>query len=118
MAHPHLSKSSANAYTPARLLRLYRLLRFLEQAPRTRLTVLKRMKLDERGFYRDLKLLRELAIEVEYVDRKYRLTTAIDLALTLLPFPDPGLTFAEALTLSRGTSKAHEKLQKLLEAFE
>src|SRR5207253_231940 len=51
--------------TPQRAARLYKLLILLGEGPQTRQFLLRRLKLDIRGFYRDLESLRALGIEVE-----------------------------------------------------
>jgi hypothetical protein len=99
---------------PDRARRLYRLLRLVSRRPQTRDAVTTGLALDVRGFYRDLETLRKFAIEVDFVDGRYLLHGKLDAALAKLPFPDPGLTFTEAVQLARGRSKAHRKLKKQL----
>ena len=97
--------------TSQRISRLYRLLQFLAAQPRTRPALLRRLKLDIRGFYRDLEKLREFAVPITFHQQKYHLGEALDAALARLPCPDPGLSFHEAIVLSKGTTAAHRKLK-------
>jgi hypothetical protein len=92
--------------------RLYRLLQILGTGPQTRATLTRRLRLDVRGFYRDLELLREAGIVVPLRERRYTLEIAVAVATHRLPFPDPGLTLGEAMQLARGRSLAHRKLKK------
>ena len=55
----------------------------------TRAVLLQRLKLDVRGFYRDVKLLREVGILVELEKGKYTLKGDVEEAIECLPFPDP-----------------------------
>lgn len=101
--------------TPARLARLYRLLTLIGEKSVTRATLLKKLKLDVRGFYRDLEKLRELKITLLLEEGEYRLKESMESASTKLPFPDPKLSLREAMLLSEGESTAHQRLQKLIE---
>ena len=104
--------------TPPRAARLYKLLTLLDAAPQARRQLLFRLKLDVRGFYRDLEALRALGIQITTrPDTRYALTGDLDDALEKLPFPDPGLNVREALTLSAGTTPAHRKLRRRVDAF-
>lgn len=104
--------------TAQRAGRLYRLLTFLGDGPQTRPALLRKLKLDVRGFYRDLEALRALGIEVAPGDdHKYALAGGVDAALARLPFPDPGLNVREALQLANGTTAAHRKLKARLDTF-
>ena len=101
--------------TPERFGRLVRLLHFLSEKPLARAAVTRRLKIDVRGFYRDLGLLRAAGVRVELSEGQYTLSDALEPALGRLPFPDPHLTLAEARQLSRGRTPAHKKLGELLE---
>jgi hypothetical protein len=81
----------------------------------TRTVLLQRLKLDVRGFYRDVKLLREVGIVVTLRQGKYVLEGEADEAIERLPFPDPHLTLGEARQLARGRSAIHRKLKGLLD---
>jgi hypothetical protein len=65
-----------------------------------------------RGFYRDLKLLHNVAIVVRLEEGRYTLEGTVKEVVGKLPFPDPGLTLAEALLLAKGRSRAHRKLKE------
>ena len=111
--------ASAVSLTSLRAARLYRLLTLLGTGPQTRSVLLRRLKLDVRGFYRDLETLDLLGIEVAPTgdDVKYALVGELDDALAKLPFPDPGLNVRDALQLSNGSTAAHRKLQQRLNSF-
>ncbi|AMV24261.1 hypothetical protein VT84_07685 [Gemmata sp. SH-PL17] len=110
--------ASAVSLTSLRAARLYRLLTLLRSGPQTRAALLRRLKLDVRGFYRDLESLRALGIEVNVGDdTKYTLVGEVDDALAKLPFPDPGLNVRDALQLSIGNSSAHRKLKQRVNSF-
>ncbi len=106
------------ALTAQRAARLYKLLTLLGDGPQTRRLLLSRLKLDVRGFYRDLETLRAFKIDVAPgFDTRYALAGALDDALSKLPFPDPGLNVRDALQLANGTSPAHRKLKQRVTAF-
>jgi hypothetical protein len=106
--------SSERSVTAERAQRLHRLLHLIASAPQTRSSLTKRLKLDVRGFYRDLEVLREAGIEVLMNASKYVLEINFKDAVNLLPFPDPHLTLGEAAVLVKGTTKAHKKLREQL----
>ncbi|MCZ2341736.1 MAG: hypothetical protein LC104_08055 [Bacteroidales bacterium] len=107
----------AATLSPHRAARLYRLLVLTAEAPRTRKLLLNRLKLDLRGFYRDLEFLRSLGIEVSLTDERYQLPGELNAALSRLPLPDPCLSFQEAMQLSQGHTTAHHKLRRRLESL-
>lgn len=111
------SSTSLHAVTADRAKRLCRLLRLLGPDGQTRAALLRRLRLDVRGFYRDLKLLRDVGILVELHDNKYLLKGNENLAVLKVPCPDPGLTLGEAVQLSKGRSNAHRKLKALVEGI-
>ncbi|HVS34657.1 MAG TPA: hypothetical protein VMS17_03680 [Gemmataceae bacterium] len=104
--------------TPDRFERLVRLLHLVSEKPLTRDALTRRLKIDVRGFYRDLGLVRAAGVRVELVDGSYTLEGSLEIAVGLLPFPDPHLTLAEMRTLSKGRTPAHRKLRGLLEQAE
>ena len=97
--------------TAERFTRLYRLVRFLAGGPRPRDKVMRHLRLDVRGFYRDLEFLRAAGITVELVEGRYCLADAVEDSLLRLPFPDPHLTLGEAQQLAKGRSRAHQRLR-------
>jgi predicted DNA-binding transcriptional regulator YafY len=106
------SKLQSNqAITSSRAARLYRFLVLTSDTPKSRNYLQNRLKVDVRGFYRDLELLRELGVNVELDREKYHLGESLDSATSKLPFPDPGLSLSEALQLSQGRTEAHKKLR-------
>ena len=56
----------ATGVTPERFLRLYRMVRLLVAGSQTRETIARRLRLDVRGFYRDLDLLRSSGVAVTW----------------------------------------------------
>jgi predicted DNA-binding transcriptional regulator YafY len=104
-------RSSAKAVTADRAARLYRLLKLLEDGPHTREELTRQLRLDVRGFYRDLELLRECGIHLALRDHHYSLPGAAGDAVARLPFPDPHLNLGEAQQLAKGRSTAHRKLK-------
>ena len=99
------------AVTAERARRLYRLLQLLGTGPQTRAALTRHLRLDVRGFYRDLELLREAGIVVLLENRRYTLQDKVDRAISRLPFPDPRLTLGEAQQLAKGRTQAHRKLK-------
>ena len=112
------SELAPAALTPQRAARLYRLMTMLDEGPQTRRRLLSRLKIDIRGFYRDLEALRGLGIDVTTgLDNKYLLVGTLDGALARLPFPDPGLNVRDALQLANGSTPAHRKLRQRVNSF-
>jgi predicted DNA-binding transcriptional regulator YafY len=109
-----LKVGSERSVTAERAQRLHRLLNLIATAPQTRGLLIKRLKLDVRGFYRDLEVLREAGIEVQMNAGKYVLEFSFKEAVSLLPFPDPHLSLGEVAALVKGTTKAHKKLREQL----
>jgi hypothetical protein len=103
------------AVTAERFTRLHRLLGFLTAGPQTRARLTRSLKLDVRGFYRDLELLRKAGITITLTEGRYALAGDVDAALVRLPFPDPHLTLGEARQLARGRTAAHRKLHEQIE---
>jgi hypothetical protein len=104
--------------TGHRACRLFRLITLLGEGPQTRQQILRKLRIDVRGFYRDLEALRGLGIEVQTGDdNRYSLTIEVDDALARLPFPDPGLNFRDAQQLARGETSAHRKLKQRISSF-
>lgn len=105
------SRDLSRSVTADRVARLYRFIRLLADGPLTRSQLLKRLRINQRGFYRDMELLREAGIQVNPANGKYDLTPGFAEALDLLPFPDPQLTLGQAQRLARGSTTAHRALQ-------
>lgn len=117
MAKKSLPPTSV-AVTADRARRLVRLLTLLGGGPQSRATLVRRLKLGVRGFYRDLEVLRAVNIAVELVKGKYLLSEDMTEAIERLPFPDPGLSLGEARLLAKGRSPAHRKMRDLLQEIE
>ena len=104
------SRPPARAVTSDRAARLYRLLKNLAK-PQSRPNLLKKLKLDVRGFYRDLEVLRAFGIRTRLEEGEYALVGGFEDALKRLPFPDPRLNLSEAMQLAKGRTAAHKALQ-------
>lgn len=105
---------AAKMVTAERAARLYRLLQLLGEKPQTRAVLQKRLRLDVRGFYRDLKLLRSAGIDLLLLKKRYVLQEPVAVVIGRLPFPDPHLTLGEAIQLAKGRTNAHRKLKEQL----
>jgi predicted DNA-binding transcriptional regulator YafY len=105
------NRRAAHSVTAARVARLFRLLQLLAHGPVTRPNILRQLGLNQRGFYRDVELLRTVGIRVVPREGRYHLDPNFTTAVELLPFPDPGLTLGEAQRLARGKTTAHRALQ-------
>lgn len=102
--------------TLERATRLGKLLKLIAKTARPRAVLMDKLKVDLRGFYRDVKTVRALGIAVDSDRDLYKLTDDLDDARGKLPCPDPLLTVAELRTLSKGNTDAHRKLRRLLDA--
>ncbi len=107
-------RTPAAALTQDRVARLYRLVKLLGTGPKTRSYLIKRLKIEPRGFYRDFEKVRAFGVAIEMHDGRYVLLETVAEALGRLPFPDPSLSVQEAILLSRGKSVAHKKLRAKL----
>jgi hypothetical protein len=83
----------------------------LRGGPVSRAALLRRLDLNQRGFYRDIELLRAAGIRVSPREGRYYLVPDFAAAVDLLPFPDPRLSLGEAQRLSRGNTAAHRMLR-------
>jgi len=108
-------KAAKPALTADRMARLYRMAQLLGTGPKTRSALLKKLKVDVRGFYRDFEKIRAFGVPMELHDGRYVLLEPVEEALARLPFPDPGLSVQEALQLAKGRTPAHRKLRKRIE---
>jgi predicted DNA-binding transcriptional regulator YafY len=107
-------RDDLRSVTTERATRLYALITLVAEAPRARQELIRRLRMDVRGFYRDLNLLRAAGIELVMSDGRYRLDQSRASAYAMLPFPDPRLTLGEAREVARGRSAAHRKLTRLI----
>jgi len=110
-----MASSVAPTVTAERAARLAKLLKLTAaKTPRPRETLLDKLKIDLRSFYRDVKLLRERGVALAVTGDAYRLDEELHAAQGKLPCPDMGLSIADLHHLSRGSSDAHKRLQRLL----
>lgn len=101
--------------TPDRTHRLCRMLMALGKGPLAKEALVKKLKVEERGFFRDLRLIRELGINVANNTRGYFLAGSLDDAFCKLPIPDLRITLRDALELSHGHSPAQRRVRRKLE---
>ena len=113
-----LRQAASRSITVDRAQRLYRLVRLLRSAPQTRGSLTRKLRIDVRGFYRDLELLREAGINIPFHDQRYSLDENIREVVERLPFPDPHLTLREAKDLVKGGTPAHRKVRRLIKQVE
>jgi hypothetical protein len=90
------------------------MVKMLSGASQTRETMTRRLRLDVRGFYRDLDLLRSSGVSIALTSGRYSLEQDVGDALALLPFPDPRLTLGAAQTLAKGRSPVHRALAQTI----
>jgi hypothetical protein len=101
--------------TADRFRRLYRLVGLLAEGTHRRPVLLRRLRQDVRGFYRDLETLRKAGIRVRVLEGRYVLDGDVETARALLPWPDPHLTLGEIRQLARGRTAVHQKLARQVE---
>jgi predicted DNA-binding transcriptional regulator YafY len=109
---PNRSRGGSRSVTAARVARLYRFIKLLARGPVSRADLLRRLGLNQRGFYRDVELLRAAGIRVVPREGRYALQPGFESAVDLLPFPDPQLTLGEAQRLAKGATAAHRSLRE------
>ena len=97
--------------TSPRAARLVRMLVILSKSAQTRPALMRQLKLDLRGYYRDLVLVRDSGVAVVFADGRYHLRDKLEDAIAKLPCPDPGLTLGEATLVAKGRTPAHKKFQ-------
>jgi hypothetical protein len=108
------SPVSVPAVSLDRARRLIRLVQLLGAGAQARAKLMRPLRLDVRGFYRDLQCLRAAKIEVTLEDGKYSLLGKQEDALARVPFPDPGLSYGEAVVLAKGNTAPHQRLKRLV----
>lgn len=108
---PRRGAQPDRAVTADRIARLFRLVETLARRPTPRTSLLKQLRLNQRGFYRDIEFLRGLKIGVIADNGRYSLDIDFDAAVARMPFPDPRLTLGQAMALARGRTAAHKALQ-------
>jgi predicted DNA-binding transcriptional regulator YafY len=117
-----MSRSSSRRRRPSghvtlqRSARLYRLVHFLAEAPRSRMAILSELRIGLRTFYRELESLKRCGVKVRQRSKLYFLPATAEEAEGRLPFPDPELSFAEMAELARCDCPAGRRLADLLAA--
>ncbi len=99
--------------TLGRAQRLHRLVLVLSDGSIIRDQILHRLQLGLRTFYRELELLKKCGVKVLVEGKTYRLKPPRHDAKALLPFPNPGLSFAEVAELAQGKGPAAQRLAEL-----
>jgi predicted DNA-binding transcriptional regulator YafY len=99
--------------TLGRAARLHQLVTTLESSSTARDTLLDRLAIGLRTFYRELDLLKRCGIKVRREGKSYRLSSTVAEAEGRLPFPDPQLSFAEMAELSRHPGEAAKRLAEI-----
>ncbi len=117
MGRSKADSPAATAVTLERASRLSRLLKLIAKTARTRDVLMAKLRLDVRGFYRDVKALRERGVLLSVDGDSYRLLEDLDDARGKLPAPDPMLSVADLRALCKGHSDAHKKLRKLYDSL-
>ncbi len=107
--------SPQHSLSAERLARFVKFVNLLDGATRSRDVILKKLKIDLRSLYRDLKTLRSIGIAIECNEEKYSMPMTASQARNLLPLPNPALTIQEAQQLAQGTTPAHRKLRAILD---
>jgi predicted DNA-binding transcriptional regulator YafY len=105
---------SSAGVTPERFARLYRMVKLLASGPQSRDALARRLRLDVRGFYRDLDLLRTSGVSITLAVGRYTLEQDAEAALALLPFPDPRLTLGAMRTLAKGRGAVQRALAEAI----
>lgn len=103
--------------SPTRAQRLCRMLMALGEGPQHKNALVRKLKLEERGFFRDLRLMRQLGINVTANKHRYLLTISLAEAFGRLPLPRLKLSLQDALVLCNGSSPAHRRVRRSLEAL-
>jgi hypothetical protein len=85
-------------------------LTLLGTGPKTRASLTAALKIDVRGFYRDLELLRAIGVSFTLQEGRYVLEDELEAGVGKLPFPDPLLTLAEARQLATGKGRTQAAL--------
>jgi predicted DNA-binding transcriptional regulator YafY len=107
--------SEKSSVTVERASRLARLLKLTStKTPKTRDDLILRLKVNVRGFYRDVKLIRECGVQLHAEKDKYHLTEDLSAAQGKLPCPDLGLSVSDLQSIARGSSETHKRIQRLL----
>ena len=117
MGRSKTDSPAATAVTLERASRLSRLLKLIAKTARPRDVLMAKLRLDVRGFYRDVKALRARGVLLSVDGDEYRLAEDLDDARGKLAAPDPMLTVADLRALGKGHTEAHKKLRRLYDAL-
>ena len=115
-----ISRSSSRRRRPSvsislpHAARLHQLVRFLAEAPRSRMAILSELRIGLRTFYREWEMLKRCRIKVRQRSKLYSLVATAEQAEGHLPFPDPQLSVAEMAELARCDCPAGRRLAALL----
>lgn len=96
--------------TLERLSRLYRMSHVLARGPVDKTTILERLGVGPRTFYRDLITLESFGMPSIRTENGYCLTISSDEIEEKLPFPDPKLNFADARKLANSQNPAARRI--------
>jgi hypothetical protein len=114
MKRPPRSRRPAVHITLGRAARLYHLVMLLAEGPQIRDSMLTRLSIGLRTFYRELELLGRCNVKIVQKNKRYTLLSTAAQAEGRLPFPDPQLSFAEMHELARCPGEAGQRLATLL----
>jgi predicted DNA-binding transcriptional regulator YafY len=109
-------RDETNGIASHRASRLYKLVTLIGEKAKTRETLLRKLKIDVRCFYRDLEFLRLLGIAIATTAGEYHLGGSLEDALGRIPFPDPCFSVRDAIQLVNGSAAVKKKLKKKLES--
>ena len=102
------------AMTPRRASRIYKLVKLLAKAEVGRGTLLSRLRVGVRTFYRDVNCLRASGVTLKVWREKYTIDDDLPHVLEKLSFPDARLSFSEAMELAKGRGPGARKVRALL----
>lgn len=103
--------------SPVRAHRLCKMLIALGHGPQPKEKLVRKLRVEERGFFRDLQLMRKLGIAVTATGNRYLLMMSFGEALSKLPVPDLKLSLRDALELSHGHSPTQRRVRRKLESL-
>lgn len=101
--------------TPSRASRIYKMVKLLTKGEVARTTLLSRLRVGVRTFYRDVNYLRASGVTLKAWNEKYVIEDKLRDILGKLAFPDPRLSFPEAMELAKGRGPGAKKVRALLD---
>jgi predicted DNA-binding transcriptional regulator YafY len=101
--------------TQERVRRLAKLIKLMGKTLKPRLLLLEKLGVDQRSFFRDIKLLRDRGIAITMSGDKYKLDITPEAAFDLLPAPQLELSMADLKHLAKGNAEVHVRVQQMLE---